>query len=104
MHGCRIAVIEVLPKNILEPECVEFPTHILDIGESYALKIKLIDSRIIMSQYITLNYRWLVDLALHFKTISFIIGERRKGIPIASMLKTFQNVITVMKKMSLKYL
>ncbi|KAE8448783.1 hypothetical protein EG329_008785 [Mollisiaceae sp. DMI_Dod_QoI] len=103
-HGCRIAGIGLLPENILEPESVNFPTRILDVGESDALEIKLIDSGSMKGQYVTLSHRWPVNPAMHFTTTSTTIEERRKGIPLTNMPKTFQDAVTVVRKLELRYL
>lgn len=103
-HGCRIAGIGALPKNILEPECVEFPTRLLDVGESNASEIKLIDSGNMKGQYVTLSHRWPVDPTLHLKTTSSTIKEYRKGILFTTMPKTFQDAVTVVRKLGLRYL
>jgi hypothetical protein len=103
-HGCIIAGIGALPGNALETECVGFPTRILDVGESHASEIRLIDSESMKGQYVTLSHRWPVDPALHFKTTSSTIGERKNGIPIAIMPKTFQDAVTVVRKLGLRYL
>jgi len=103
-HGCRIAEIGALPENILDTECVEFPTRILDVGESHALEIKLIDSGSMKGQYVTLSHRWPVDPALHFKTTPSTIEKRRKGIKITAMPKNFQDAVTVVRKLGLRYL
>ena len=105
-QGCRIAGIDALPEDISGAECVEFPTRILDVGESsHALEdIKLIDSGSMKGQYATLSHRWPADPTLHFKTTSSTIGDRRKGIPCAVMPKPFQDAVTVVRELGLRYL
>lgn len=88
------------------PYSTSLPHRVVDVGKPGAGGIypdpflSIGEDR--LGQYATLSYRWWSGPTL--TTTLSTIGSRKEGIPLASMPQTFQDAVTVTRRLGIKYL
>ena len=102
--NCRIGEVGEALADIGQDEGVKLPRRVVDVGDSADPRIRLIDSSNIQGQYVALSHRWPVDLSKHFKTTKTSIDGHRQQIVFEDLPRTFQDAVTVTRKLGLRYL
>ena len=105
MHpNCRIGGVGEALADMGQDEGVKLPRRVVDLGDSADPRIRLIDSPNIEGRYAALSHRWPVDPSKHFKTTKFSIDGHRQQIVFEDLPRTFQDAVTVTRKLGLRYL
>jgi hypothetical protein len=102
--NCRIGGVGEALADIGQDEGVKLPRRVVDVGDSADPRIRLIDSSNIEGQYVALSHRWPVDPSKHFKTTKSSIDCHRQQIVFEDLPRTFQDAITVTRRLGLRYL
>jgi len=87
-----------------DPETVELPTRVLDVGTSTRSTIRLVESLGMQGQYAVLSHRWPTDPSQHFMTTTDTITERKIAINLNEMPPTFQDAVRVTRELGIRYL
>lgn len=97
--ACRISQIGQNPE-----ERLKLPQRVIDVGPSAGSNIRLIESSGIEGQYVALSHRWPTDSSKHFVTTMSSINDRKRGISLEHMPKTFQDAVKVSWQLGFRYL
>ncbi|UPK95583.1 hypothetical protein LCI18_006518 [Fusarium solani-melongenae] len=79
------------------------PTRLLDVGDRedyWTLRTSPIPSESV--QYMTLSYRWGTRPGL--KLLNDNIDAMRQGLPVSQLPRTFQDVVTIARRFSIRYI
>lgn len=87
-------------------DVVPLPRRVVDVGEpditgGYPEPLLCEDANH-LGNYVTLSYRWWNGMTM--TTTSSTLESRKKGIPLDSMPKTFQDAVTTTRKLGIRYL
>ncbi|KAH8599532.1 heterokaryon incompatibility protein-domain-containing protein [Bisporella sp. PMI_857] len=79
------------------------PTRVIDVGSDYQRECpKLLECGGQTGSYIALSHCW--GSGRHFTTETSNISERMKGMTWGSLPKTFQDAISITRKLKIRYL
>ncbi|KAL6803399.1 heterokaryon incompatibility protein domain-containing protein [Trichoderma sp. SZMC 28013] len=78
------------------------PTRVLDVGISEADTVKLYETRNEKASYICLSHCW--GNVSFLKTEKRTLEDHKRGIPWSSFTKTFQDAITVARRLQIRWL
>ncbi|KAK1501081.1 HET domain-containing protein [Colletotrichum abscissum] len=80
------------------------PTRVLDVGiDDKQTYIKLYEARDACGKYAALSYMWGQGKD-HFRTTMASLEEHKEGIITATMPQTFQDAVTMTRKLGIRYL
>jgi Heterokaryon incompatibility protein (HET) len=102
--NCNIGVVGDSLADMGQDEVVKLPRRVIDVGNLADTGIRLIDSSNIEGQYVALSHRWLADPSKHFKTTRSSINDHRQQIVFEDLPHTFQDAVTVTRRLGLRYL
>lgn len=84
------------------------PTRIIDTGEGREIEpqsIRLVESTWMMERYIALSHCWGGgEQQLTTTTTTATLDERKAGIEFASLPKTFQDAVRIVRRLGIRYL
>lgn len=101
---CRIGGVGKDLGDISQDELVKLPRRVVNVGDSADPRIRLVDSSNMEGRYAALSHRWPIDSSKHFKTTKSSIDDRRQQIVFEDLPRTFQDAVTVTRRLGLHYL
>ncbi|KAH6706391.1 heterokaryon incompatibility protein-domain-containing protein [Leptodontidium sp. MPI-SDFR-AT-0119] len=85
-----------------QPSYTALPSRLVDVGSADSQKLKLVETRGIEGTYFTLSHCWGGNQPL--KTTKATLRERMGGIKWESLPKTFQDAVTITRKLRMQYI
>jgi hypothetical protein len=85
-----------------QPSKTALPSRLIDVGSTDSETLKLVETRGAEGTYFTLSHCWGGNQPL--KTTKATLHERMDGIEWASIPKTFQDAVTITRRLQMRYI